>query len=236
MGKFIDQGKTQVSTKNIRSQSSISQIRAEVLSKVTIPMYFYNIIIPQLGNYFDQYPVNFDNDPRACCPLHDENTPSFRYFENTSSFFCFGCRKGGSIINLHIYFAERINGTAPTKEEAIAFLYNYFIKGKETATYIDKAAQTIDKEEKLNTDADIVKFNVYRMNLEQSITFDKTLRLEVKEEIWSLLDTVDILLSKNLINVNSAENYIKAKVKQLITTNSHINLINITKGKVSNNG
>lgn len=32
----------------------------------------------------------------ACCPYHDENTPSFRMHED-GYFYCFGCKKGGGI-------------------------------------------------------------------------------------------------------------------------------------------
>lgn len=198
-------------------QSEIRTMELSVKANVTIPMYFYNIVVPQLGNYYDTYPVNFDIDPRACCCLHDEDTPSFRYYEDTSSFYCFGCNKGGNIINLHMYFAEKMNGKRPSKEEAIAFLYQYFVKGKYSETFIDKSAQTIDIKEKLNTDIEIVKFNIYRVNLEKSITFDKSISLSVKKQLWELLDSVDMLLSKDLIKASNAENYIKHRVRELIT-------------------
>ena len=214
----------------------MKEVRAQVLANVTIPMYFYNIILPQLGSYFDLYPVNFDNDPRACCPLHDEDTPSFRYYEDTSSFYCFGCQKGGNIINLHMYFAEKMNGTMPSKEEAISFLYNYFIKGKENeTTFIHANQQKVDKEQKLNTDVEIVKFNYYRSNLEQSITFDKTLKMEVKVQLWEELDHIDILLSKNLIKADDAEQYLRAKVKECINADATIKkMVPMSKGETIN--
>ena len=197
--------------------SQIKMMATAVKKQVTIPMYFYNIIIPQLGSYFDNYPVNFDNDPRACCPLHDEDTPSFRYYESTNSFYCFGCTKGGDVVHLHMYFAEKMNGKRPTKDEAIAFLYQYFVQGHESETFIDKSTQTIDSKEKLNTDTEIVKLNIYRMNLEKSLTFDKNISLDVKKQLWELLDNVDMLLSKDLIKADNAEKYIRQKVKELVT-------------------
>lgn len=197
--------------------SQIKMMATAVKKQVTIPMYFYNIIIPQLGSYFDNYPVNFDNDPRACCPLHDEDTPSFRYYESTNSFYCFGCTKGGDVVHLHMYFAEKMNGKRPTKDEAIAFLYQYFVQGHESETFIDKSTQTIDSKEKLNTDTEIVKLNIYRVNLEKSLTFDKNISLDVKKQLWELLDNVDMLLSKDLIKADNAEKYIRQKVKELVT-------------------
>jgi len=215
---------------------SIKQQAAQVLSGVTIPMYFYNIIIPQLGSYFDLYPVNFDADPRACCPLHDEDTPSFRYYENTESFYCFGCQKGGNVINLHRYFAERMNGTKPSYEEAVAFLFNYFLQGKQTeTTFIDTKKQKIGQEQRKNTDSEISKFIFYRSKLEQSITFDKTIKLEVKKQLWEELDHIDILLSKNLIRADDAEQYLRAKVKECINADATIKkMVPMSKGETNN--
>lgn len=47
----------------------------------------------------------------ACCPLHDEKTPSFVVFPKTNTFKCFGCGKGGDAINFvmelkHVDFIE----------------------------------------------------------------------------------------------------------------------------------
>ena len=64
---------------------NLYQMKKEVLLRVSIPMYFYNIIVPQLGDYYDLYPVNFENKPVVCCPLHDEDTPSCRYYPETES-------------------------------------------------------------------------------------------------------------------------------------------------------
>lgn len=202
----------------------------EVKNKVTIPMYFYNIIIPQLGDYYSNYEVDFDNKPVVCCPLHDEDTPSCRYYEHTNSFYCFGCRKGGNIINLHMYFAEKMNGERPEYEDAVMFLYNYFIKGKETEEFIDLSAQTL-QQTKLNSDADLVKYNIYRVNLENSVTYDNSLKLSTKKVIWEALDTMDVLLSLNKIKANEAIAYLKNTVKNAVTPNSSIKQIDIREMK-----
>lgn len=224
MARYIQHDSQQQNTGSIKSSTETKFMAAEIKSKVTIPMYFYRIIVPQLGNYFDNYPVHFDADPRACCPLHDEDTPSFRYYEATNSFYCFGCQKGGDVIQLHRYFAEKMNGTMPDRDTAIAFVYNYFIKENESENFIDVSKQQI-QEEKLNSDIDIVKLNLYRFNLEQSITFDSSLKLSVKKAMWQVLDDIDVLISKDLIKASEAEQYIKDKVKEIITFNADIKKI-----------
>jgi len=35
----------------------------------------------------------------GCCPFHEEKTPSFTVYEETNSYFCFGCRERGDIIS-----------------------------------------------------------------------------------------------------------------------------------------
>lgn len=218
-------------SKSVKSVNASKFEYSEVKNKVSIPMYFYNIIVPQLGSYYDLYPVDFDQKIVVCCPIHDEDTPSFRYYESTSSFYCFGCQRGGDIVELHRYFAEKLNGTRPDRDEAVAFLYTYFLQGNETQSFIVTDPELVEKK---STDAEVVKLNTYRFRLEQSISFDKLLKDEVKKELWEILDSIDLLLSKDLINATEAEKYIKQAVKRLITidaTNKRI----IYNGKVKEN-
>ncbi|MCL2130232.1 MAG: CHC2 zinc finger domain-containing protein, partial [Treponema sp.] len=44
----------------------------------------------------------------ACCPFHQEKTPSFTVNPDMKTFYCFGCQKGGTIINL-VMELEKLN-------------------------------------------------------------------------------------------------------------------------------
>ena len=33
------------------------------------------------------------------CPFHNEKTPSFTIFTETNSYYCFGCKIGGDVID-----------------------------------------------------------------------------------------------------------------------------------------
>lgn len=46
------------------------------------------------------------NRAKCNCPLHNEDTPSFVVYEETNSFYCFGCGVGGSIIDLVMAYEE----------------------------------------------------------------------------------------------------------------------------------
>lgn len=50
---------------------------------------------------------------KGLCPFHSERTPSFVVYPETQSFFCFGCNKGGDIINFiqdieHLSYPEAV--------------------------------------------------------------------------------------------------------------------------------
>ncbi|MAH72939.1 MAG: DNA primase [Cellvibrionales bacterium TMED49] len=47
----------------------------------------------------------------ACCPFHDEKTPSFSVAQDKQFYYCFGCSKGGSALNFIMEF-ERIDFVA----------------------------------------------------------------------------------------------------------------------------
>lgn len=191
----------------------MKQRRAEVLAKVSIPMYFYNIIVPQLGDYYDLYPVDFDNKPVVCCPLHDEDTPSCRYYPETESFYCFGCQKGGNVINLHKYFFERMNGHSIDSDTAVMFLFNYFIKNNSTLEVLEKQTQTIDKPIPKSTDIDMIRYNRYADTLESMLKVDNNISQETKETLWSAMDNLNLLLDINEVGAVDALKYMKDIVK-----------------------
>ena len=56
-----------------------------------------NDIVEVIGSY-----VTLNRRGRlytALCPFHNEKTPSFTVFPETSSFYCFGCHEGGDVIS-----------------------------------------------------------------------------------------------------------------------------------------
>lgn len=64
----------------------------------------------KLPDYYMDYvdeSINLERHNRDCCPLHDEDSPSFFYFEDSERFHCFGCDKSGSVVDLHYYLLTR---------------------------------------------------------------------------------------------------------------------------------
>ena len=103
--------------------------KISVVKTIPIPQYFLEAvpeIAPGLsGTDFDLY----GSKPVCLCPFHMENTPSFRWFENTNTCYCFGCGIGGDIIKIHRKIMEANREMRISFEEAVNYLYNRFIEG-----------------------------------------------------------------------------------------------------------
>lgn len=68
------------------------------------------------------------------CPFHNEDTPSFKVYLDTNSFYCFGCQASGDVID----FAARVTNKSPA--EAAALLSELFhVNGNRTSRAAQKA-------------------------------------------------------------------------------------------------
>ena len=179
-----------------------------VKKHITIPVYFKKVIIPEMGDYYSDYTVNFEYKPVVKCPIHGEDTPSLRYYAETNTFYCFGCRAGGDVINLHRLFTEVITGSKPSFETAVEHLYKVFIQGKNL-----KDTSTIHKQHKINiienSNSSLIRFNVYIKDLETKLLIDNSIEEYKKALIYNEIDNVIILVSLNMMNVDKAIYYIK---------------------------
>ncbi|MBR2642424.1 MAG: DNA primase, partial [Lentisphaeria bacterium] len=53
-------------------------------------------IVEVIGNYVPLKKAG-SNSWKACCPFHNEKTPSFHVRGDKQVFYCFGCHKGGNV-------------------------------------------------------------------------------------------------------------------------------------------
>jgi len=185
-----------------------------VKNNVTIPDYFYNIVMPQMKNYYNDYSVDFEVRPVAKCCLHDEDTPSFRYYDETNTFFCFGCRAGGDIIELHRKFIEKINGVRPSFAESVIFLYKYFIEGKESYKIKSDRIGVRGSSNK-STPAELIRLSGYLSKLESSM-LTSDIDDDIKKSIWSKIDNISLLVAVNEIRATCGMEYIKYEVNKSI--------------------
>jgi DNA primase len=64
-----------------------------------------------IGSYITLIPVG--KNYKACCPFHNEKTPSFQVNPDRQFYYCFGCKRGGDIFSFvqeieHVDFKESL--------------------------------------------------------------------------------------------------------------------------------
>ena len=78
----------------------IEELESSSSSKMSLEAIKDRIDISELASKYIK--VNFSNSQKhhACCPFHEERSPSFVLYDDTNSFYCFGCQASGDIIDL----------------------------------------------------------------------------------------------------------------------------------------
>ena len=190
-----------------------NEMREKVLT-IPIPEYIYEIVLPNMQEYYNgDYEVNFDLSRYMKCCFHNEDSPSLRWYEETNTYYCFGCGKGGkgpmgTVIGFHINFVEKMNGAKIGDKDAIIFLYNYFFEERVIKNVFVPTAVI----KKNNNTAELAAFNIYRNDIEKSIIYDDSIGMEKKIDIYDLLDEIDMMIFKDIIDTNEAREALDNKL------------------------
>lgn len=188
----------------------------QVKNKVLIPDYINKIVKQEMPWYFTDYAIDFDSRPYIKCPLHGEDTPSFRYYEDTNTFFCFGCGVGGDVIKLHREFVDRMNNEQVSFEDAIDFLYDAFID-KIKAPEIKKKQVKIQPKYQLTKveqkNSELVRFKRLYEKLDKQLQVEEELSLDKKKELYKIIDDIIRLVKDDLVTAEEAIVYLKENYK-----------------------
>ena len=126
---------------------------------LSIPKYFKAVILPDMPDYYRGDYIDFDNRPVVKCPLHSEDTASFRYFPETESFYCYGCTAGGDIIDLHKQHMLLNHNEYKKFDDMIDDLYD--IAKNIGERLIKHSLEIGEAVPEINGNQDILKFNIY---------------------------------------------------------------------------
>ena len=195
----------------------------KILTSVSIEDYLNNTVLPDMPWYFDESKIDFDFKPTTRCPLHNEDTASFRNYFNDengikyTSFYCFGCGKGGTVINLHMYYVENKTGHKISYAEAIQNLKEMFgdklgqsgnakiAEGlNKTAKMVPKGASAPIEQNK----ADLYEFDSLYAKVDKILQVEE-MSLEDKKQMYRALDDSIRLVRDNRVKASEGTKYLE---------------------------
>lgn len=102
------------------NERKINKTQIEIIKRIVCD----NINLPAYYIAYVDKRVNLHVNSKCTCPMHEESEPSFRYFEETNTFSCFGkCHVAGDIIKFHESYLKYLFRTGQlTKYRAITKL------------------------------------------------------------------------------------------------------------------
>ena len=176
----------------------------EEVKKIPIIRYFDKVILPAKGDYYQHF--DLENEHTCNCPLHDENTASFRWFPDTNTFFCYGCGAGGDNIKLHTDFIHKQSGVWVSFEKAIEDLKK--IGNGQEITDNSKISRL---NEIKSTTAELLLWSKELSRVESLLA---TKDISERMEIYCFIDTACMLIDKKLKNASVAKEELKNLVKE----------------------
>lgn len=194
------------------SKSDIESIK----NKVSIPDYVKDVVMQEMPWYFNDYTVDFDLKLYIKCPIHGEDTPSFRYYPESNTFYCFGCGAGGDVINLHKAFYKSLSDRDVGTEEAVTFLKNRFIDKLRNKSSVNLQNKIVPKGKIENTGKDLLKLERYYRELDSTLRIDESLSDNTKNKIFDIIDNGLSLVESDKISALEAIAYIKRNYSEII--------------------
>ena len=194
------------------SKSDIESIK----TKVSIPDYVKDVVMQEMPWYFNDYTVDFDLKLYIKCPIHGEDTPSFRYYPESNTFYCFGCGAGGDVINLHKAFYKSLSDRDVGTEEAVTFLKNRFIDKLRDKSSVNLQNKIVPKGKIENTGKDLLKLEKYYRELDSTLKVDTSLSDNTKNKIFDIIDNGLSLVESGKRSALEAIAYIKRNYSEII--------------------
>ena len=150
------------SVNNSVNEALVDEARNMLIQSIPISEYLYRNEIIYNDNEYG----------KIRCPLHDESTPSCIYDDKKEVFNCFGCGKGGSVVELHLHYVRKTRGKYSYYQalQDLAKTYNIKIPDIfDTKKIVRKPELVFNRKERYSKRNDL-KEQQMKLQLERSAT------------------------------------------------------------------
>jgi len=151
---------------------------------------------------FRHYGINVDEYTKCICPFSfhsNEKTASFKYYKNTNSFFCFGCKSGGGPVNFVALYED-----VPRSEAASRISQKFHIDPnisiRDTSDFVDRQRLLLEFSELIR--------NFIFDNL------DDKHALEYSEKVGLIFDTINLRHNLDNAGLRSLIKKLQIKLEQ----------------------
>lgn len=209
-------------TTKIRPNNKLTAEQLNMVRKnVDYQTYFDEIIVPNMPDYYSGFhEVHFDVRPSCKCPVHTEDTGSFKirtWGDGITTHYCFGCGIKGDIINLNIQIKSALFGiTISSREESARELYEEFILKNKVRNYSAKKMSLVaDRPVELSTVDEVIK---YKLGISKIEGFLNKTFIDSDEVIlyYKYMDKLSYLVENNRINATVALEALESQYKSLV--------------------
>ena len=156
-----------------------------------------------LSSIFDHYGVHVEEYSRKCIcpfPFHpNEKTASFKFYKDTNSFYCFGCKSGGGPVNF-VSLYDNISKTDAANKITLKFYIDPNAEIRDTSGFMDRQHLLLEFSELIR--------NFIFDNL------DDKHALEYSEKIGLIFDTINMRHNLDNAGVKSLIEKLKIKLEQ----------------------
>ena len=167
----------------------MSSGRGGIPNEVVEEIISRNDIVSVVGQYV-QFTKSSGQNQFGLCPFHSEDTPSFSVSVNKQIYYCFGCHKGGNVVNFimdveHLTYVEALKFLAEKSGVTIPESNDVNYRREEEFRKRVKAVLRRTK-----ADTKVFEFDDIRIEFNNRRVFKAGVEVELKPKEFDLLEAL----------------------------------------------
>lgn len=154
--------------------------------------------------------VQINRNGFCCCPLHQgDRDPSFKIYDRTNSFYCFGCHKGGDVVRfVQDYFHESASDAVKRLDSDFALgLTNGDLSPSERVALNGRASRSIAARGRGRASQAVYKAKLDALTDKAVKVVEQQAECEPLSAEWVRLQSEQERLIREIENMGGGENH-----------------------------